>query len=112
MILSLAIRRAADRDVTKLKDFEKCYLIALVEIAELNEKMRELNKKEPPPDTLADAARRLGMRVETCAGVEAALRSLTRLAYEVAPRILITGSLYLAGHVLAEARYMGRYERK
>ena len=40
------------------------------------------------------------MRVETCSGVEAALRSLTRLAYEVPPRILITGSLYLAGHVL------------
>ena len=29
------------------------------------------------------------------------LRSLARLAYEVPPRILITGSLYLAGHVLA-----------
>jgi dihydrofolate synthase/folylpolyglutamate synthase len=53
------------------------------------------------PDTLADAARHLGMRVETCSGVEAALRSLTRLAYEVPPRILITGSLYLAGYVLA-----------
>ena len=52
-------------------------------------------------DMLADAARRLGMRVETSSGVEAALRSLTRLAYEVPPRILITGSLYLAGHVLA-----------
>jgi dihydrofolate synthase/folylpolyglutamate synthase len=54
-----------------------------------------------PPDRLADAARSLGMRVETSAGVEAALRSLSRLAYEVPPRILITGSLYLAGHVLA-----------
>jgi dihydrofolate synthase / folylpolyglutamate synthase len=53
------------------------------------------------PDRLADAARHLGMRVETAAGVEAALRSLTRLAYEAPPRILITGSLYLAGHVLA-----------
>jgi dihydrofolate synthase/folylpolyglutamate synthase len=53
------------------------------------------------PDTLADAARHLGMRVETSSGVEAALRSLTRLAYEVPPRILVTGSLYLAGHVLA-----------
>jgi dihydrofolate synthase/folylpolyglutamate synthase len=52
------------------------------------------------PDALADAARRLSMRVETCSGVEAALQSLTRLAYEVPPRILITGSLYLAGHVL------------
>jgi dihydrofolate synthase / folylpolyglutamate synthase len=54
-----------------------------------------------PPETLADAARQLGMRVETAVGVEAALRSLARLAYEVPPRILITGSLYLAGHVLS-----------
>lgn len=54
------------------------------------------------PDALADAARGLGMRVETSASVAAALESLTRLAYEVPPRILITGSLYLAGHVLAE----------
>ena len=54
-----------------------------------------------PPDRLADAARALGMRVETSASVEAALRSLARLSYEVPPRILITGSLYLAGHVLA-----------
>jgi dihydrofolate synthase/folylpolyglutamate synthase len=54
-----------------------------------------------PPDRLADAARNLGMRVETLVSVEAALRSLARLAYEVPPRILITGSLYLAGHVLA-----------
>jgi dihydrofolate synthase/folylpolyglutamate synthase len=54
-----------------------------------------------PPDRLADAARALGMRVEISASVEAALGSLARLAYEVPPRILITGSLYLAGHVLA-----------
>ena len=54
-----------------------------------------------PPDRLADAARALGMRVETKDGVETALRSIARLAYEVPPRILIAGSLYLAGHVLA-----------
>ena len=54
-----------------------------------------------PPDRLADAARALGMRVEISTGLEAALRALARLAYEVPPRILITGSLYLAGHVLA-----------
>jgi dihydrofolate synthase / folylpolyglutamate synthase len=54
-----------------------------------------------PPDRLADAARALGMRVEISGGVEAALRSLACLAYEVPPRILITGSLYLAGHVLS-----------
>ena len=54
-----------------------------------------------PPDRLADAARALGMRIESSASVEAALRSLARLAYEVPPRILVTGSLYLAGHVLS-----------
>jgi dihydrofolate synthase/folylpolyglutamate synthase len=54
-----------------------------------------------PLDRLMDAARALGMRVESAASVEAALRALARLAYEVPPRILITGSLYLAGHVLA-----------
>ena len=53
-----------------------------------------------PVDRLADAARSLGMRVETAPGIEAALRGLAKLAYEVPPRILITGSLYLAGHVL------------
>jgi dihydrofolate synthase/folylpolyglutamate synthase len=55
-----------------------------------------------PPDRLADATRQIGMRVETAANVEAALGSLARLAYEVPPRILITGSLYLAGHVLSD----------
>jgi len=54
-----------------------------------------------PSDRLADAARALGMRVENSASVEAALQTLSRLAYEVPPRVLITGSLYLAGHVLA-----------
>jgi dihydrofolate synthase/folylpolyglutamate synthase len=54
-----------------------------------------------PPDRLADAARQSGMRVETASSVEAALGALKRLAYEVPPRILITGSLYLAGHVLS-----------
>jgi dihydrofolate synthase/folylpolyglutamate synthase len=54
-----------------------------------------------PPDRLADAARPLGMRVEISASVEAALGLLARLAYEVPPRILITGSLYFAGHVLS-----------
>lgn len=53
------------------------------------------------PEVLAEAARALGMRVDTAESVEAALRAVAQLAYEVPPRILITGSLYLAGHVLA-----------
>jgi dihydrofolate synthase/folylpolyglutamate synthase len=54
-----------------------------------------------PLDRLMDAARALGMRVESAASVEAGLRTVAELAYETPPRILITGSLYLAGHVLA-----------
>jgi dihydrofolate synthase / folylpolyglutamate synthase len=54
-----------------------------------------------PQDRLMDAARALGLRVESAATVEAALRTVAQLAYEVPPRILITGSLYLAGHVLS-----------
>lgn len=54
-----------------------------------------------PPDRLADAVRQLGMRVEIAASVKAALRALVSLTYEVPPRIIITGSLYLVGHVLA-----------
>ena len=54
-----------------------------------------------PLDRLMDAARSLGMRVESAVSVEAALGALAKLAYETSPRILITGSLYLAGHVLA-----------
>jgi dihydrofolate synthase/folylpolyglutamate synthase len=54
-----------------------------------------------PPTALADAARTLGLRVDIADSVPAALQALARLAYETPPRILITGSLYLAGHVLA-----------
>jgi dihydrofolate synthase / folylpolyglutamate synthase len=54
-----------------------------------------------PLDRLMDAARVFGMRVESAASVEVALQAIARLAYEVPPRILITGSLYLAGHVLS-----------
>ena len=55
-----------------------------------------------PPDVLADAARNLGMRVDTAFSVRSALESISKLSYELPPRILITGSLYLAGYVLSE----------
>lgn len=52
------------------------------------------------PAQLADSARTLGMRADIAGSVEDALRLLARLAWDVPPRILIAGSLYLAGHVL------------
>ena len=77
---------------------------------------RQFRRPDPPHHRGADPgprqcdaagpAGRRRARSSACAwksprSVEAALRSLARLAYEVPPRILITGSLYLAGHVLA-----------
>ncbi len=57
---------------------------------------------EPPhaPAALADAARGLGHVAEAQAGVEAALERVRVLA-KGPVRVLICGSLYLAGHVLA-----------
>ncbi|MDQ8731913.1 folylpolyglutamate synthase/dihydrofolate synthase family protein [Bradyrhizobium sp. LHD-71] len=54
------------------------------------------------PSALAEAGRHLGMRIETAPSVADALRRVARLSYETPPRILITGSLYLAGEVLRE----------
>jgi dihydrofolate synthase/folylpolyglutamate synthase len=58
------------------------------------------NENAMPPDALANSVRTLGMRVDSAVSVEAALRAISKLAYEMPPRILIAGSLYLAGHVL------------
>ncbi|NJL07433.1 MAG: bifunctional folylpolyglutamate synthase/dihydrofolate synthase, partial [Methylacidiphilales bacterium] len=53
-----------------------------------------------PPEVLVEAARVLGLAADVAENVEEAL---VRLAsdYESAPRVLVTGSLYLAGDVLA-----------
>ena len=52
-----------------------------------------------PPDQLASRARELGFSAEPAADVPAALRRIESLPG--AKRIVICGSLYLAGHVLA-----------
>lgn len=52
------------------------------------------------PEALADVARRLTIEAEAADGVEAAIRRIE--AIDPGPkRVLIAGSLYLAGHVLA-----------
>ncbi len=50
-------------------------------------------------EALAEAARAHGLAAETAAGIEAALKQASLIT--PAPRILICGSLYLAGRVLA-----------
>ena len=52
-----------------------------------------------PAETLAEAARAHGLQAETAPNLDAALRQASSTV--PAPRILICGSLYLAGRVLA-----------
>ena len=53
-----------------------------------------------PPAEVAEAASRIGVAAATCTGVEPALRFLAARDWTIPPRILIAGSLYLAGEVL------------
>jgi len=53
-----------------------------------------------PPDRLAEIARSLGFRAEAAISVAAALKRIRSLR-KGPGRVLICGSLYLAGHVLA-----------
>lgn len=53
------------------------------------------------PEEIVEAAKRAGLTAETATGIEDALQKITALPWEAPPRVLITGSLYLAGEVLA-----------
>jgi dihydrofolate synthase/folylpolyglutamate synthase len=54
-----------------------------------------------PPDTIAQAARGIGIPAEAAGGIGAAFDAVAALDLSPPPRILVTGSLYLAGEVLA-----------
>jgi dihydrofolate synthase/folylpolyglutamate synthase len=58
-------------------------------------------EKSVPAESLVDMARSAGIPAESRDTLEAALAAVVRLDLAPAPRILITGSLYLAGEVLA-----------
>jgi len=53
------------------------------------------------PEELVAAAERAGLFAEAATNIEDALKKITILPLEAPPRVLITGSLYLAGEVLA-----------
>jgi dihydrofolate synthase/folylpolyglutamate synthase len=57
--------------------------------------------KGVPADDIAAAARAAGMPADASGSIEEALAAIETLGFDLAPRILITGSLYLAGEVLA-----------
>jgi dihydrofolate synthase/folylpolyglutamate synthase len=54
-----------------------------------------------PAEDLASIANRAGLRSTVAAGIEAALDEVSETIFERPPRVLICGSLYLAGEVLA-----------
>jgi dihydrofolate synthase/folylpolyglutamate synthase len=57
--------------------------------------------KPLPPEVIAQTARDIGLAAETAPGIEAALAAAAKVPLDMPPRILICGSLYLAGDVLA-----------
>jgi dihydrofolate synthase/folylpolyglutamate synthase len=56
--------------------------------------------KSLPAAALAEAARTIGLSATSRDTIEEALAAVVKLDFDPPPRILITGSLYLAGEVL------------
>jgi dihydrofolate synthase/folylpolyglutamate synthase len=52
-------------------------------------------------EEIAETARAIGIPAQAAQDLEAALATIASLRLEPAPRVLVTGSLYLAGEVLA-----------
>jgi dihydrofolate synthase/folylpolyglutamate synthase len=59
------------------------------------------SEKSLPAETIALTAQAIGIAAETSAGIPAALAAIAAMDLSPPPRILITGSLYLAGQALA-----------
>ena len=53
-----------------------------------------------PPAEIAAVAARLGLAAEAASNVEEAFGRIAALDLETPPRVLVTGSLYLAGEML------------
>jgi len=53
------------------------------------------------PEEIVSAAEQAGLKARAASGIEDALEKIAALPWEAPPRVLITGSLYLAGEVLA-----------
>jgi dihydrofolate synthase / folylpolyglutamate synthase len=59
-------------------------------------------EKSLPAEAIAQAARSVGITAERYATIEEAIVAVSRLQLDPPPRIVIAGSLYLAGEVLAK----------
>ena len=65
------------------------------------EKWLSMKENGVPAQTIAEAAHNVGIPAQPSDGIANALAATTQLNLEIPPRILVTGSLYLAGEVLA-----------
>ena len=61
-------------------------------------------EKSLAADAIVETARTVGIPAQSEPDLEAALAAIARFALDPLPRILITGSLYLAGEVLKQNR--------
>jgi dihydrofolate synthase/folylpolyglutamate synthase len=59
-------------------------------------------EKALPVEAIAGVARQAGIPADTSDSLQSALAAIATLEFDPPPRILITGSLYLAGEVLAQ----------
>jgi dihydrofolate synthase/folylpolyglutamate synthase len=59
-----------------------------------------LQENSMPAAALAQTARAIGLPAQECPDIEAALNAIGRFDLDQPPRVLITGSLYLAGAAL------------
>jgi dihydrofolate synthase/folylpolyglutamate synthase len=59
-------------------------------------------EKSLRPDVIADVARSVGIAARSSTDISSALAAVRSFDLDPPPRVLITGSLYLAGEVLAE----------
>jgi dihydrofolate synthase/folylpolyglutamate synthase len=59
-------------------------------------------EKSLPADTVAEIARGVGIPAQSATNVIEALATIARFELDPPPRILVTGSLYLAGEVLKD----------
>lgn len=59
-------------------------------------------KMARPPEEVAAMAGQIGLRTDIAHDIHDALAKVRAMSFQIPPRILIAGSLYLAGHILSE----------
>ena len=100
-LLIARILEGFDMKDEKLSEADRIHLLAEASKAAYRQRDALVADPSHRPDELADAAYDAGLDAEPCDSVEQAIRLIsTGWSSRPAPRIVICGSLYLAGEVL------------